>query len=397
MDGVRREMGSAEMRRTPTHREAPAVPRGAALLAVVLVAVIGCRGGPSKQGAIREQPSPSPVQESAAPPAAPSEPAAAPAPEPATPSVAEVLGLSDPSVAEEVGKLLDAAAKSLAGEPIPDADALYRYLEQSITETRDGVTFKRSPDEISRGAGAILEAREQWGSEAEVLLRRAADRVQQAKWGFTSHAAKAAVLHALTTLHPSPAASRFRFHADLGLAKPTRPLACPESDPRWSVTKRARYFEDKTFVRLQQTADAALPDGAIREAVALLAVPVTMNEFLQGGSGEVPPLAESVVSRYGERALGCLFEALAHPVAASAAVNGSVESLRYNAQLVAKKLPLDASLRLYRAALQAGWTDWARDMPTTSEHQALAKELGEGPYLPAFQSPYRLPAPSRAG
>ncbi len=329
----------------------------------------------------------------AAPTAAPA-PAAAleptPPAEPAKPDVAALLGLADPATADAVAKLVEAAARSLAGEPIPDPDAVYEFLEKSIVERPDGVEFKKTPDEISRGAGELIEARERWGSEAEVLLRSAADQVQHAKWGYTPYAAKSDVLRALVTLHPSPAAQRFRFHSDPGLSRPMRPLPCPESDPRWKVTKRARYFEDKTFTRLVALPDAQLPDGAIREAVGLLAVPVVMNEFIQGGSGEVPPLADGVVVRYGERALGCLFEALADPAAAAKAVGGEVASLRYSAANVAAKLPSDASVKLFRAALVAGWTDWNRQLPPTPEHQALAKELGDGPYLPAFQSPYRL-------
>ncbi len=389
------------MTRSSGSPRAGSAPRAARALTLVVAMVLGCRSTPSRDAASGPQPGSAPTaavptpSPTAAPSAAPAPPAAAPAAPPA-PAIATLRGVAAPAIAEQVGKLLDAAARSLAGEPLPDPDAVLRFLERSISEQGGQVTFRQSPDEISRGAGALIEARERWGSEAEALLRVAAELVQRAKWGYSSHAAKTEVLRALATLHPSPAAAKFRFHADPGLAKPIRPLACPKADPRWTVTHRARYFEDPTFARLQKTADAALPDGAIRVAVELLAVPVVMNEFLQGGSGEVPPLADSVVIRYGERALGCLFDALADPAAASARVGGNVASLRYNAQQVAARLPLDASLKLYRAALQAGWTDWGRDLPATPEHQALAREIGDGPFLPAFQNPYRVPAPAAA-
>lgn len=358
--------------------------------AVALAAwVVGCdRGSPAASSAAHPAAASTPapaVPAQAAPVAEPPPPA-----EPPKPDVGSLLGLSDPATADAVAKLVEAAARSLAGEPIPDPDAVYKFLEKSIAERPDGVEFKKTPDEISRGAGEIIDARERWGSEAEALLRSAAAKVQGAKWGYTPYAAKSDVLRALTTAYPGPAAQRFRFHADPGLAKPMRPLACPDADPRWSVAKRARYFEDKTFTKLVSLPDAQLPDGAIREAVGLLAVPVVTNEFIQGGSGEVPPLAEGLVARYGERALGCLFEALADPAAAAKSSGGEVASLRYSAANVAAKLPSDASVKLFRAALVAGWTDWSRQLPSTPEHQALAKELGDGPYLPAFQSPYRL-------
>lgn len=363
---------------------------GANLAALALTAGLGgCdRGTPPARD--RAPSASAPLPASAAP-----TPAAAPVAAPAEPDVAALLGLSDPATAEAVGKLLDAGAKSLAGDPIPDPDAVYKFLEKSITEGPDGIRFTKSTEALSRGAGELIEARERWGSDAEAILRVAAEQVERAKWGYTSYAAKSDVLRALVTLYPSPAAQRFRFHADPGLAGPTRALPCPDADPRWSVAKRARYFEDRTFTKLAALPDAQLPDGAIREAVSLLAMPVVMNEFYQGGSGDIPPLAESVVARFGERALGCLFEALADPVASAKAAGGTVASLRYSAASVAAKLPGEASVRLFRAALVAGWTDWRRQLPQTPEHQALAKELGDGPYLAEFQSPYRVPA--RAG
>lgn len=364
---------------------------GAGACAGVLVAVsglAGCDRGAAQRGAASSPPPPAsaPAAEAAPPP-----PPAAPA----KPDVGALLGLSDPATAEAVGKLVDAAARSLAGDPIPDPDAVYKYLLTMIDEGPGGVEFKKPSQEISRGAGELMEVRDRWGSEAEAILRSAADQVQRAKWGYTSYAAKSDVLRALVTLYPSAAAQRFRFHAEPGLARPMRPLPCPDADPRWTVARRARYFEDKTFTKLVALPDAQLPDGAIRESVALLAVPVVMNEFYQGGSGEVPPLAEDLVTRYGERALGCLYEALADPLAAAKASGGEVASLRHSAGSVAAKLPTDASVKLFRAALVAGWTDWSRQLPRSPEHQALAKELGDGPYLPEFQSPYRLPA--RAG
>ena len=359
---------------------------GVAILALA-AGLTGCDRGAAPPGAAS---APAATVATAAAPAPAAAPEPTPSPEPAKPDVAALLGLPDPATAESVGKLVEAAARSLAGEPIPDPDAVYKFLEKSIVERPDGVEFKKGPDEISRGAGELIEARQRWGSDAEAMLRSAAEQVQRAKWGYTSYTAKSDVLRALVTLYPSPAAQRFRFHADPGLARPMRPLPCPDADPRWSVVKKTRYFEDKTFTKLVALPDAGLPDGAIREAVALLAMPVVMNEFLQGGSGEVPPLADSVVARYGERALGCLFEALAEPAAAAKAVGGEVASLRYGAGKVAAKLPTEASVKLFRAALVAGWTDWSRELPATPAHQALAKELGDGPYLPAFQSPYRL-------